>query len=95
MFHILLILGLTFDPNAVTVEGKCVGLEKRTVECKMQSHRYGRHYVTDGKVVYYFRQVWWGVYDMSIDGTPHKTAKCSFTEDNLVCTNTFTFISEP
>ena len=95
MFHIMLILGLAVDPGVETIKGTCHGLESNPVPCRLQKQPYGVHYVTDEKVVYKFRPVWWGVYNMSINGKFYRSAHCKPTDSNLVCTNTFTFISNP
>ena len=94
MLELMLLLGLAVDPEAETITGTCRGLQEKPVPCLLQEHPYGIKYVTDGEVVYQFRPVWWGVYDMSINGKPYKAASCSPKENDLICTNTFTFISD-
>lgn len=94
MLQVLLLLGLTVEPGIKSVDGYCHKLYDRPVPCRLQLQSYGVYYVTDEKVVYQFRPVWWGVYDMRINGEPHKTAHCSPDEDYLICTNTFSFIPD-
>ena len=94
MFEFMLLFGFAVDPGAESITGTCRGLYEKPVPCLMQKHPYGIHYVTDGKVVYQFRPVWWGVYDMQINRHPYKAANCSPKDNDLICTNTFTFISD-
>ena len=95
MFQLALLFGLAVVPGVENIKGTCHGLDDKPVPCRMQMQPYGNYYVTDEKVVYHFRRVWWGVYDMNINRKPYKAANCKLTSTNLICTNTFSFISDP
>lgn len=90
----MLLFGLATDSVVETAVGSCHSLASKPVPCKMQVLSSGRVLVTDYKVDYKFRQVWWGVYDMSINSTPYKAAHCTKKDLNLLCKNTFSFISD-
>ena len=92
---LLLALGLTTTTPIDTIKGTCIGLEPDHAPCVAQVHKYGNYFVTDGEVTYRFRQVWWGVYDMTVDGSPLRTAHCSPKGPHLICSNTFSFIADP
>ena len=94
MFQILLMLGLAVGPAEETIKGTCHSPHSEVVPCRMQKHPYGTYFVTDEKVVYKFRRIWWGVYDVSIDNQPQRPSRCNVYRDDLICFNSITFISE-
>lgn len=94
MLNILLILGLAVDPNAPSVAGSCRGLGDRPVACVLNKQPYGIRYVYTEESVYRFRPVWKNVYSVVKDGQPVGSAHCTFKENDLLCTNSFSFISD-
>ena len=94
MFDILLLLGLTTAPPAPPVAGTCYLLEPLPVSCVMRQQPYGVRYVYTEQSVYRFRPVWWGVYTINKEGIEQGSDRCNTRGTNLVCLNTFSFISD-
>lgn len=93
MGFIMLLLGLTTQPNSTVYNGICRGIEERIVPCQMQKQPFGIQYVTDGKSVYQFRPVFLGgFYSVKKDGKPLGGDQCRAIANDIYCRNTIIFI---
>ena len=95
MGFIMLLLGLTTQPNLAVYNGVCRGIEEHPVPCQSQKQPYGIQYVTDGKSVYQFRPVFWGgFYSVTKDGNPLSGDQCKTIRNDIYCRNTIIFIED-
>ena len=94
MGFILLLLGLTTQPNSAVYDGLCLSEQKSPVYCEMQHQPYGIKYVTNGESVYQLRPVFWGgIYSVSKDGSPLTGDHCKIRNNDIYCLNTIIFIT--